>query len=208
MRDSTNVGPDLLGIGRYYIRPVHFKDNLNMSLIVDSLNSTDRFGDVRAALLNQIRNLVYEAWRQSEYSAASEALNGGMAVKPTITIATDPYIAQYLQIEGDPRAVGPEFPFEVVSTLDYRMRGRMIVVFNVMDDNRNVAPNPLSFGNMLWAPELALTANISRGNTYNKETVVQPRYLFVVNCPIMIDLTIENLPAVLNKLPINMRSVP
>ena len=208
MRDTTNVGPDLLGIGRYYIRPVHFKENINMSLIVDSLTSSDRFADVRAALLNQVRNFVYEAWRQSEYSAASEALNGGMAVKPTVVIATDPYIAQFLQIEGDPRAAGPEFPFEVVSTLDYRMRGKMIMTFNIMDETRNVAPNPLSFGNMLWAPELALTANISRGNTYNKETVVQPRYLFVVNCPIMIDLTIENIPVVLNKLPINMRSVP
>jgi hypothetical protein len=85
------------------------------------------------------------------------------------------------------------------------MRGRLFITFSVMDDNRNVVPNPLSFGNRLWAPELALTANISRGNTFSKESVVQPRYLFIMNCPIMVALTVENIPAVLSKVTVNTK---
>ena len=96
---------------------------------------------------------------------------------------------------------------QVVSTLDVRMKGKIAVAFASMDENRNTQPSPLNFGNMVWAPELVLTANLSRGNTYSRETVVQPRFLFIVNTPVMGLLEVKNIPDTLNKVPLNMHTV-
>lgn len=210
VRDATNVGPDVLGIGRFYVRAYHNEADAEIDVlqIVDSLRSAQRLEDVAAGVLNKIRSDVYEAWRSSEYAAAAEALMGGAAVKPVATIACDPYVAQFLFTQGDLRTLGNEFEIKVVHTLDIRMKNRLFVVFSLYDEHRNTVPHPLNYGNMLWAPELALTANISRGNTYNRETVVQPRYLFVQHCPIMLSYTVKNLAeAVSKKITINTNEV-
>lgn len=207
VRDTVDLGPDQLGIGRLYVRAVHNRDTVNMLTIVDSLSSSTRMEDLREALLNQIRNYVYEMHTQSEYAAANEALNGGMEVRPTVVIATDPYIAQFLMTTGDSRTLGPDFEYRVVSTLDRRMKGKLFIAFSVFNDSRNTVPNPLSHGNLLWATELALTANISRGNTLSRETMVQPRYLFVHHLPVLTELTVTNIPAVLSKVAINNNPV-
>ena len=60
---------------------------------------------------------------------------------------------------------------------------------------------------MFWAPELVLTANISRGNRISRETVVQPRYLFTTNLPVLTVLTVDNVPDVLNKVPLHFHEV-
>jgi hypothetical protein len=81
------------------------------------------------------------------------------------------------------------------------------MTFGVFNEQRNTAPNPLNFGNMVWGPELVMTANLSRGNTYSKETVVQPRYAFVTHLPVMTTLIVNNIPNVLSKVSINFKTV-
>jgi len=204
IRDETNLGPDLLGIGRFYVRATYLSDEVDMLLTVDSLRSAQRMEDVRMGLLNRIRNMVYELWRTSEYSAASEALNGGVVTRPHVVLATDPYISQFLMQTGDPRTIATDFEFEIVDTLDYRMRGQIAVIFSSMATDRTATVDPLQFGNCLYSTEVAVTANISRGNTYTKETMVQPRYLYIGNCPIMGWLTVTNVPEVMKKVTVNM----
>ena len=203
IRDETNLGPDLLGIGRFYVRATYISDDVDMLLTVDSLRSAQRMEDVRAGLLNRIRNVTYELWRQSEYSAASEALNGGVVSKPHVILATDPYISQFLMQTGDPRTVASDFEFEIVDTLDYRMRGQIAIIFGSMAGDRTATVDPLQFGNCLYSTEVAVTASISRGNAYTKETMVQPRYLYISNCPIMGWITVSNVPEVMKKVAVN-----
>lgn len=206
-RDVVGAGPDILGVGRFFVRPTYFKDSLDMTTLVDSLTSVERPADIQAAIMNKLRDYVFQAYRDSEYKAADDALSGGISQAPTVILATDPVLARYLMITGDIRPLGNEFNVRVVSTLDRRMKGKIIAVFGKFDDNRNTAPNVLNFGNMIWAPELVLTANISRGNTYSKETVVQPRYRFIVNCPIMVELNVTNIPDVLSKVAVNFNQI-
>jgi hypothetical protein len=146
--------------------------------------------------------MVYRLYRDSEYQAAADALAGGVAAMPEVIIGTDPVIARYITVSGDLRTLGGEFGFRVVSTLDSRMKGKIVVAFANKDGSQNSQPHPLNFGNMVWAPELVLKANLSRGNTYSRETVVQPRFLFVVNTPIMGVIEVANIPDTLNKTPI------
>lgn len=203
-RDVVGIGPDVLGVGRFLVRPTFFHESIDMLNIVDSLTSTDRPGDMQAALVNKIRDYAYQMYRDSEYKAAADALAGGVAPVPTAIIATDPVLARYLTVSGDLRTLGNEFDVRIVSTLDRRVKGKIFITFGTFDETRNTTPNPMNFGNMVWAPELVLTANISRASTISKETVVQPRYLFVTHMPILTELTITNVPDVINKVTINV----
>lgn len=206
-RDDSGTGPDVLGVGRFFVLPTYREETIDMNDLVDSVKSHERMADMQAAIVNKIRDYAYRMYRDSEYKAAADALAGGIGPIPTVIIGTDPVIAQYLTVNGDLRTLGNEFDVRIVSTLDKRMAGKIAITFGVFDENRNVAPNPLNFGNMAWAPELVLNANISRGGTISKETVVQPRYLFVTNLPIMAMLVVNNIPDVINKVPLHFHSV-
>jgi hypothetical protein len=205
--DVQGEGPDVLGVGRFFVRSVYFQETLDMATMVDSVKSYERAQDIQAALVNKLRDYAYRMYRDSEYKAASDALNGGISPVPTVIIGTDPVLARYLNVTGDLRTLGGEFDVRIVSTLDYRMQGKIFMTFGVFNEQRNTAPNPLNFGNMVWGPELVMTANLSRGNTYSKETVVQPRYAFVTHLPVMTTLIVNNLPSVLNKVSINFHNL-
>jgi hypothetical protein len=206
-RDFTGAGPEVMGVGRFYVRPVFYNETIDMASVIDSIKSHERAADIQAVLVNKVRDLAYRMYRDSEYKAAADALAGGVAPMPTVIVGTDPVLARYLTVTGDLRTLGGEFDVRIVSSLDQRVQGKIFVAFGVFNDQRNTLVHPLNFGNMFWAPELVLTANISRGNTISKETVVQPRYLFVTHTPVMSVLEVENVPDVLGKVQINFHSV-
>lgn len=206
-RDTLGVGPDMLGTGRFYVRPTYFHRAVNMNDIVDSIKSHERAKDIQEALVSLIRDFVYRMYRDSEYKAAADAFAGGAAPTPTAIIMTDPVIARYLSITGDLRTLGGSFDCRVVSTLDQRVAGKIFISFGVFDESRNTSPNPLNFGNMLWSPELTVVLPIARDGQISKELAVSPRFRHIVNLPVMTVLQISNIPDVLNKVPLNMRQI-
>lgn len=206
-RDVIGTGPDVLGVGRFFVRPTYHEDTIDMNLVVDSIKSHERAADIQAALVSKVRDLAYRMYRDSEYKAAADALAGGLAPVPVVNIGTDPVLARYLTVTGDLRTLGGEFECRIVSTLDRRVAGKIFLTFGVYDENRNVAPNPLNFGNMAWSPELTLTVPITRNGGISKETAVQPRFRFLVNCPIMAVLDVTGIQDVLNKVPVNMNQI-
>ncbi len=206
-RDTTGQGPDLLGVGRFFVRPAYMYDEVDVSLEIDSIKSHERTADIQAVLVNRLRDMAYNLYRDSEYKAAADALSGGIAPVPEVIVGTDPVIARYLTVEGDLRTLGNGFNLRIVQTLDTRMKGKIIMAFGVMDGDRNSSVNPMNFGNMVWAPELVLSAKLSRGNTYSRETVVQPRFLFVVNTPIMGQIDVKNLDEALGKVPVLVKNI-
>ena len=207
-RDPAGVGPDVLGVGRWFVRPTYFHEVVDMNDVVDSIQSHQRAADIQAALVNKVRDHAYNMYRDSEYKAAADAQAGGLAPVPVVIVATDPVIARYLNVVGDLRTLGGEFDVRVVSTLDQRVAGKIFITFGVFDESRNTTPNPLNFGNMAWTPELTVTLPISRNGQISKETAVQPRFLHVVHLPVLSVLEISNIPDVTNKIALNMHSVP
>ncbi len=201
------IDTELLGIGRFYVRPVYHQETVDLNDVVDSLTASERAEDIQGALVNKIRDVVYRMYRASEYQAAADALAGGQAPTPTAIIGTDPVLARYLMVTGDLRTLGGEFNQRVVSTLDERVQNKIFITFGIFDQNRNSVPNPLNFGNLAWSPELTMTVQVTRNGAISKETVVQPRFRFITNLPILGVLTIENLPNVLNKMPVEFANV-
>lgn len=208
VNDQSNNWPDVMGVGRYLIKPTYYSSVLDMTAVTDSIKTSDRIADMQAALVNKIRDLAYNMFRDSEYMAASLAMSGGASVPPpTVIIGTDPVLARYLQITGDLRTLGNDFNARVVSTLDSRVKGKIFITFGVFDSAVNEQANPLHFGNMAWKPEMTLTMPISRNGQISKELTVQPSFLHFVNLPVLSVLDVTNVPNILNKVSVNFHTV-
>lgn len=191
--------PDILGAGRFSLIPYYNRVEIDLAKEVQSLNSTDRRQDISSAIVNRIKNEVYEAYRASEFQAAADQKFGGIGKKPTVIIATDVVTASYITIPGDTRTLGDGFDFRVVTTLDSRFDGKMVIVFQYLDGTQNSVVNELNFGNLFWGTELVLSAQISRpDNSTSHETMVQPRYLFVNHAPVALEFDVVGLDAALD----------
>ncbi len=205
--DDVVLGPDILGIGRYFVKPQYIENAIDVPNDMNSLTSAERTLDIQAAIVNMIRNIAVRLYVDSEYKAAADHLSGAMSLVPTVVVATDPSIASYIMSPGDLRTLGAEFNLRVVSTLDLRMRGKIFVTFGVFDESRNNAPNALNFGNMIWYPETVVTANVTRNGQLSRETIVQPRYLFINNLPVIGYISVTGITEALTKQAVNFHTV-
>lgn len=195
--------PRIEGIGHTVVYP--FVDNVSVDLTrnAQGVKSSERQADVAATLTNTIRDLSYNMWIKSGWQAAAETI-GANVVKPTLIIGTDPEIERHLMDVGDTRLAGIYFTYKVVSTLDLRMRGKIVLAFQVPSTGR---ANPLAFGCMAYIPELVTTLQQPREGANSRETMVQPRTLHVNTCPIMGMIEVKGIrPAVTGTLavPMNM----
>lgn len=204
MHDDLVEDNGYLGIGRHYVVPQFIHSTWHGPDRVDSLSSGDRAGDIQAALVAEIRDVVFNLYTKSEYQAAADVLSGGNGPIPEVILATDPITARYLNLTGDTRLLGGEFNVRIVTTLDRRWRGKIFITFGIFDDKRNTQVNPINFGNMFWSSELVLTANISRDGQYSRETMAMPRYLYAWNMPVGALVEVTGISEVLGKLPLNV----
>lgn len=202
---NDEIAPEM-GAARYHVKPVFFGPKaIDVVTLVDSISSAARTGDLQAALVNTIRETAIDMFINSEYQAAAMAL--GLQGQATLIIATDPKIHTYLMLNGDLRTLTEKFKFQIVSTLDERMEGKVFLTFGVFDENRNQAPHLLNFGNLVMAPEVVLSAPTSTGGSVQRETIVSPRYRFINVMPVAAMLQFTNIPGVLNKVPLNFHSI-
>ena len=205
--DPSDEGPDVLGIGRYLIRPTLIEDTIDMLAIVDSLKSQDRATDINAALITKLRQYWYQAYQDSEYKPAADNSLGANSPLPTAILATDLIISQWLKIEGDNQTLGNNFATKVITTVDNRMHGWIYMVAGNFAGDLNSGPNPLHFGSRGWKAEVVSTLPISRNNTINKEITVQPSWLHFMNCPLMVRIQVINLDKVQNKMAVDFHTV-
>lgn len=196
MRDVTSDGPDVLGIGRFLVRPTHFYRKLDITSSIQSLTSIDRPDAIASLIINQIRDFGYRMLADSNYQTAANAMVGGHAPAPTLVIGTDPVIARYLIKDGEMRLAGADLSHQVVFTQDARMRGKIVLTFRSSIPAEEGKANPLSFGNMAWKPEVTLVLPLARNGATNKELTVQPSYLHIVNLPVMAEIDVVGIPAV------------
>lgn len=207
-KDSLAEVPAILGVSRFLVQPFFERAEVNVNTEVDSIKSHERAADIQAVLVNKLRDIAYRMYRDSGYKAAADALAGGISQVPTVIIGTDPYIARYLMVSGDFRTLGNDFNVKVVSTLNQRMTGKIVMSFGDFSAGTEGVPNPMHFGNMAWKPELTLVLPLHRNGANSKELTVQPSFLHVTNLPILAMLDVKGIDAVAAaKVPVNMHTV-
>ena len=195
--DRSIKAPCIEGIGHTVVYPTYEHVDLNLLGQVQGIRSQDRFEDVRATVVNNIRDMAYRMHLNSGYEVAALALEG-VTTKPILVIGTDPYVLNHLQLVGDTRLLGVGFDFKIVSTMDLRVRNK---IFMTLTQPHNGQPSPLLFGTMAWINELITTLKTPRNGNLVNETMVQPRTLHVNFCPILGEIDVTGLgQAVTTKL--------
>lgn len=178
------------GIGRYLVNPFYEHLELDLTQEINSITSHERNSDVKALIIDAIREITYRMYRDTNYQAAIDALSGTAGQKPKLIIGTDRTIANHIMIAGDSRTAGIDFDYQIVSSDDKRMFGK--IVFSFVRPNAP-AGDPLSFGTHAWVPELTSSAQVTRQGATIKETIVQPRSRHVNCLPILGEIEVKGL---------------
>ena len=217
IRDYTLIpfnnedAPSGLGAGRFHVKPFladlsSDADAIDVQAIVSTLDSASAVKNVQAVIVNKLRDIAFSMYVMSEFQSGMKAL-GLSPESLVLNIATDPYLRRYLTIDGDIRTLTEKFNVKLVDTVDKRFRGLIFMSFGIYDEQRNQAPNIMNFGNLIWAPEAVVSANMNRGETLSRETIVQPRYLFVNHCPVAAIVRVKNLAKVFDQNFVRMKQI-
>lgn len=202
--DSYTQAPDAFGIGRHIVNAAYEEAVIDVSTKIDSLKTADRIEDLKALLVNKIRDMASTLFVRSSYKAASDAMHDGAEVKPVVIITTDTYIATYLNLTGDTRLLGDLFDVKLAVSLDSRMAGKLIFSFGQEAAVNSGVPNALHFGMMGYRPELTVMIPVTRGGSTSMELTVHPSFRHVINCPIMGYLEISGIEDVVaDKVTVN-----
>ncbi len=206
--DGSIDPPNVLGVGRFYVKPVRKYLPLDVTATVMNLTSEDARANIQAVIVNHIRQMGIEMFIESEYGPANSAMHGGVAPMPELIVLCSPDVEQYITVPGELRTMGGSpVPIRVVSHIDQTLSGRIYMTFGQFGANRNTEVVPLNSGNLFWSSELVLSGTINRQGATSRETMVQPRYFFLSHLPVMGLIEVTGIPGALARTPINFHSV-
>lgn len=197
VKDINGNVPEGLGIGGKYVIPTHKQVSVDVSTIIQNNSSDDLIEDLKATLVNVCRDMAIRLYYESEYGPAMFHLYGAAAPEFRVIIATDDIIAQYINMTGDNRTLSPELKAEIIHSRDNRMKDKIFITFGIFGGDRNTRPLPLNFGNLLWAPEVTGLVPMTRDGRISKEQCVQPRYLNIINLPVIGRIDVKGIEEVI-----------
>jgi len=211
LRNSTNNGTtqatDFNGVGRYFVNSYYNEQAIDLSAHVDSLSSTDRIGDIKAALINIIRDEALKMWVNSNYGVAFQTMRGNLGGKPTLIIGTNPRIKQYLTSGDGKLDLGEEFDCIVVSTFNTLIGSSVYMSFTINDSSRNTEPNPLNYGQCGYSPTVSTSIVRTVNGSSSRELFTIPRFAHITNLPIVSVLNVSGIDLVLSKIAQNRHTV-
>lgn len=187
---QKGVKVDLIGAARHLVTPFYGSETIDVAARISSISSHERAMDVARVLVDAIRNHAYKMYRDANYGPALAIASSGTADKPKVLIGCDAVIERHLNIIADARLMGEHMDYEVVSTNDRRMTGKIVLTFT---RNRPGSDDLLSFGVHAYVPELIQRVNVSRGGQTHQQDRVIPRSIHVPVLPVMSVLEVTNL---------------
>lgn len=208
VNDGSIDPPNVLGVGRFYVKPVRKYLPLDVTATVMNLTSEDARANIQAVIVNHIRQMGIEMFIECEYAPANSAMHGGVAPMPELIVLCSPDLEAYITVPGELRTMGGSpIPIRVVSHIDQTLSGRIYMTFGQFGANRNTEVVPLNSGNLFWSSELVLSGTINRQGATSRETMVQPRYFFLPHLPVMGLIEVTGIPGALARTPIDFHNV-
>lgn len=195
---------NLKGVSNRFINKGFVYETIDMREVVDGIESSNRERDIAGALISRIRYAANKLLFYTNYGAAVNIEMPG--VKPTLIIATDNIIGAYLSTIIDELST-EAFDVRFATTYNVSMRGKIIFSFGIFDGNRNKMPNPFNFGQLFRAPDLVIPVISTQSGSTAVRNTVMPKYLHVINIPIIGEFEVTGFEDVLKKLTINMETV-
>ena len=198
-RRSDVIGrqPEILGVSSWLVEPCLIEAEINLPEDVQSIEQHDRYIDVQSILTDTVKLVSYKMWQQSRWQAAANLLEGMEAPLPRVGFTVDQKHAQYINIVGDTRTVGPDFEYDKAINMDDRMYNQIAICFNYASAQPGV-PHPLNHGMMLNKPETVAALNLSR-TSHSRELIVHPSYRHVWLTPVLGWINVIGLDEVMTK---------
>ena len=192
-----------IGIGAYMIRPYYEQKTVDMTKLINNINSHTLAQDISTHLTLLIRDCFAKAMMISGWMAAQQCSGSGSKEKPTAVIITDPRTAQYLFVQGDTRLLGDSFNAKPVVSQFLEFRDTIFVA--PRRETSVNKPDGLNWGNMFWLPELITNMPIARGGQISNEFTVQTRRRHICHCPILIRIDLKEMNKVIDtKVPMSV----
>jgi len=197
----------LMGVGQYFVDAYYNEVILDMPSHIDSIKSSDRLADIKAVLVNRIKDEVINMAIKSNYAVANQVLNGNVGGKISVIIGTDPITANYITGTDGAVDLGTDYEAVVVSTPNQLVRNKIFITFGVFDSNRNTKANPLNFGQCFWSPTITTDVVRTVNGSTSRELTSMNRYLHVCNLPVLTTIVATNLQDTLGSTPIDFKQV-
>ncbi|RLF28599.1 MAG: hypothetical protein DRN14_03885 [Thermoplasmata archaeon] len=191
--ENVSADTEDYGISSRLVSKASHRESVDLTTIVDGLTSSDREADIKAALRLKIKNTALALYSTSGYNKTLEATRPG--VKPTVIIGTDTNIGMYVSSFSD-----EIFNYEVATSNDVLMDGKLFLSFGSMGTNRNKLGDPLSFGVCFWSPETVISLQRQESGAVVQETISMPRYKHQTLMPILGLLEISGVEEVTGKI--------
>lgn len=188
--EVIDLYPSFEAVGELLVAPYYKEITVDMVLALNSVSSANRVNDIQGVLNAVIRQEMAHVLRETGYTVALRANNGGAIENPHVIAVTDLLLERYLMTNGDDRYLGTNATFSVTAVSDLRMRDTIFLSFGRKATGKH---DPLTFGNMLYIPELSVSAQVNRNGATISERQVQPRFRHVVNLPILVKINVTRL---------------
>jgi len=189
--------PEFLGISSYLVEPTLDEVELDLLVIPQTVAQHERYADITSLITDTTKIVSYKLWQLSNWQAAANLFEGTEAPLPKVIIGTDLATAQYVNVVGDTRTVGPDFTYAKAMSPDKRIRDMIFIAFNFPTSQPGV-PHPLNHGMMLNKPEVVAALNLSR-SSHSRELIVHPSFRHIWLTPILGVIYVKNLKEALTR---------
>ena len=188
--------PDVLGVGRLYVRPSFIKKTLDMTT-VSSFRAGQRREDLRSMINDSVAEIASRLYTSSDMAAARCHLRPNDSSKPVVAVITSPHIGSYIAQSGQFASVSDSFDLRLITTPDRRFdvgdSGKIVIVFTNYQSDVTEEFDPLSWGTLAQSPETVYNITRPIGRAMVQEIMVSPRFKFIAGSPIAGVITVNGL---------------
>lgn len=192
------------GIARHFIQPCYLYEHFHLPTMINSVSSENRLKDIQGAIVTKLNEIIGRVLKVSNYIPVVDQMTGGNPGKIVAVIGTDYRLPQYITTQGDTRLFGGKVDYEIVRTSNKLMSNK--VVMTLTRKNSGNGPDPFSFGTFVWSPELMVSQQLTQGASTYVRHMVQPRYLHVVNVPILVEIDVTGIEEVTGETTVLLQS--
>lgn len=183
------------GLAHYLLDPYYRKDTMDVTTLVQNNQSIDKVADIQSAMHQYLADAIMDAGIKSRFIGVRDYMMGGASNAGfSVSIITDPYIHNFLMREGDPRLFGETIgDAKIAYSSDKTFTNKIYIA---LTDKGAQPGDVLGRGFTLWKPEVVYDRPVSRLNGHYELLISQPRFAIVNNIPVLIELDVKNLAAV------------
>lgn len=177
----------LAGLGNTFVSPTSVELTVDMNLVVNNMESTNKEASVKAALLSSLKTACADLYNTSGYKAVYNRVYPGRKLRFSVGIGEK--LATFLP-EGD-YVITDGIEMKVVSTPDIRLNERVIFAFTANGD-RNKEIDLLGLGFCGYAPTIVAEVKKTIGNSVVNMVAAFPTYEHTVLTNVMGEIKISN----------------